>query len=83
MAKGSATSYALDCCLSHSSPARSSHRLRARAASAWPVPGRSIAFCPGVPPGQGRIKACMKEHITQLSAPRFDTPLGAVAAGRK
>lgn len=40
-------------------------------------------LCPGVPPGQGRIKACMKQHITQLSAPCFDTLLGAVAAGRE
>jgi hypothetical protein len=35
-------------------------------------------LCPGVPPGQGRIKACMKEHISQLSAPCFDKLLGAV-----
>jgi hypothetical protein len=35
-------------------------------------------LCPGVPPGHGRIKACMKEHISQLSAPCFDTLLGAV-----
>jgi hypothetical protein len=26
-------------------------------------------FCGQVPPGQGRIKACMKEHIRQLSEP--------------
>jgi chemotaxis protein MotB len=35
-------------------------------------------LCPGVPPGQGRLKACMKEHISQLSAPCFDKLLGAV-----
>jgi chemotaxis protein MotB len=35
-------------------------------------------LCPGVPPGQGRIKACMKEHFSQLSAPCFDTLLSAV-----
>jgi hypothetical protein len=35
-------------------------------------------LCPGVPPGHGRIKACMKEHISQLSAPCFDKLLGAV-----
>ncbi len=40
-------------------------------------------LCPGVPPGEGRIKACMKAHITQLSAPCFDALLGAVAAGRE
>ena len=26
-------------------------------------------FCSQVPPGQGRIKACMKEHLQQLSEP--------------
>jgi outer membrane protein OmpA-like peptidoglycan-associated protein len=35
-------------------------------------------LCPGVPPGQGRIKACMKEHVSQLSTPCFDKLLGAV-----
>ena len=40
-------------------------------------------LCPGVPPGEGRIKACMKEHITQVSAPCFDTLLGAVAASKE
>ncbi len=26
-------------------------------------------FCSQVPPGQGRVKACMKEHIHELSEP--------------
>jgi hypothetical protein len=26
-------------------------------------------FCGQVPPGQGRIKACMKEHLPELSEP--------------
>ena len=26
-------------------------------------------FCSDVPPGQGRIKACMKAHIAELSEP--------------
>jgi hypothetical protein len=26
-------------------------------------------FCSRVPPGQGRIKACMKEHLPELSEP--------------
>jgi hypothetical protein len=26
-------------------------------------------FCGDVPPGQGRIKACMKAHIQELSEP--------------
>jgi hypothetical protein len=26
-------------------------------------------FCGNVPPGQGRIKACMKEHVRELSEP--------------
>ena len=37
----------------------------------------------GVPPGQGRIKACMKAHVTELSAPCFDAIMGAVAAGKE
>jgi hypothetical protein len=36
-------------------------------------------LCPGVPPGQGRLTACMKEHVSRLSAPCFDTLLGAVS----
>lgn len=36
-------------------------------------------LCPGVPPGGGRIKACMKAHVSQLSAPCFDTLMSAVA----
>jgi hypothetical protein len=26
-------------------------------------------FCSQVPPGQGRVKACMKDHIQELSEP--------------
>lgn len=40
-------------------------------------------LCKGVPPGEGRIKACIKAHITELSAPCFDTLLGALAAGKE
>jgi OmpA family len=36
-------------------------------------------FCPGVPPGQGRIKACMKAHMSELSPSCFDTLSAAVA----
>jgi hypothetical protein len=36
-------------------------------------------LCPGVPPGEGRLKGCLKEHISQLSAPCFDKLLGAVS----
>ena len=35
-------------------------------------------LCPGVPPGQGRIKACIKENISQVSGPCFDKLLSAV-----
>ncbi len=46
--------------------------------------GRDIErLCPGVPPGEGRIKACMKAHVTDLSAPCFDALLGAVAAEKE
>ena len=40
-------------------------------------------LCPGVPPGEGRIKACMKEHVSQLSAPCFDTLMAAAAAKKE
>jgi hypothetical protein len=36
-----------------------------------------------VPPGEGRIKACMKAHVTDLSAPCFDALLGAVASEKE
>jgi hypothetical protein len=37
-------------------------------------------FCAGVPPRQGEIKACMKAHLTELSAGCFDAVMGAIAA---
>jgi hypothetical protein len=40
-------------------------------------------LCAGVPPGEGRIKACIKAHITELSAPCFDTLLRAVASQKE
>ena len=40
-------------------------------------------LCAGVPPGEGRIKACMKAHVTDLSAPCFDALLGAVASEKE
>lgn len=40
-------------------------------------------LCAGVPPGEGRIKACIKAHITELSAPCFDTLLQAVASEKE
>jgi hypothetical protein len=40
-------------------------------------------LCAGVPPGEGRIKACIKAHITELSAPCFDKLLGAVASEKE
>jgi hypothetical protein len=40
-------------------------------------------LCPGVPPGQGRIKACIKAHVMELSAPCFDAILGAVSSQKE
>jgi hypothetical protein len=40
-------------------------------------------LCPGVPPGEGRIKACMKAHVSQLSASCFDTLMAAAAAKKE
>ena len=63
--------------------------LTTAAAAQEPVPtGKEIAracgndvdrLCPGVPPGGGRLKACMKEHVSQLSAPCFDTLMNAIS----
>jgi outer membrane protein OmpA-like peptidoglycan-associated protein len=36
-------------------------------------------LCPGVPPGDGRIKACMKAHASELSAGCFDTLMAAMS----
>jgi hypothetical protein len=40
-------------------------------------------LCYGVPPGEGRIKACMRAHMRELSAPCFDAILGAIAAEKE
>lgn len=40
-------------------------------------------LCPGVPPGEGRIKACMKANVSQLSASCFDTLMAAAAAKKE
>jgi hypothetical protein len=40
-------------------------------------------LCPGVPPGQGRIKACMRAHVSELSAQCFDTLMAAAAAKKE
>jgi hypothetical protein len=40
-------------------------------------------LCAGVPPGEGRIKACMKAHVMELSAPCFDTLLKAVTSEKE
>ena len=37
-------------------------------------------FCSGVPPRQGMVKACMKSHVSELSAGCFDAVMGAIAA---
>ena len=36
-------------------------------------------FCPGVPPGEGRIRACMKTHASELSIGCFDTLMAAMS----
>jgi len=40
-------------------------------------------LCLGVVPGEGRIKACIKEKLTQLSPPCFDALLTAIAAEKE
>jgi hypothetical protein len=56
---------------------------QSRMAIARACAGDIERLCPGVPPGEGRIKACMKAHISQVSAPCFDALLGAIAAGKE
>jgi chemotaxis protein MotB len=36
-------------------------------------------LCPGVPPGEGRLKACMRAHASELSAGCFDTLMAAMS----
>jgi outer membrane protein OmpA-like peptidoglycan-associated protein len=36
-------------------------------------------LCPGVQPGEGHIKACMKAHASELSAGCFDTLMAAMS----
>lgn len=40
-------------------------------------------LCAGVPPGEGRIKECMRAHLSELSAPCLDAILGAISAGKE
>ncbi len=72
-------------CASFTAPALGSHAALAQPAHMVTVQEIAHAcasdidrLCPGVPPGQGRIKACMKAHMTELSAPGFGTLLSAV-----
>ena len=39
-------------------------------------------FCAGVQPGEGRIKACIKSHLTELSPTCQDTVLTAAVTGK-
>jgi outer membrane protein OmpA-like peptidoglycan-associated protein len=36
-------------------------------------------LCPGIPPGEGRLKACMRAHASQLSGGCFDTLMAAMS----
>ena len=40
-------------------------------------------LCAGVAPGDGRIKACVKDKLTQMSPKCFDTIIGAIAANKE
>ena len=40
-------------------------------------------LCAGIVPGGGRIKACVKENLTQLSPQCFDAIVGAIAAHKE
>ena len=82
MAKG--TGLALGAALLLASPAAMAQSKPQEAKTIAHACGGDIdRLCPGVPPGEGRIRACMKAHVTELSAPCFDTLMGAVAAERE
>jgi outer membrane protein OmpA-like peptidoglycan-associated protein len=53
--------------------------IPSRAELARACGGDIARFCSSVLPGEGHIKACMKEHAMQLSAGCFDALLGAAA----
>ena len=53
-----------------SAPAAMAQRVNPAARAVLGACKTDIArFCSQVPPGQGRIKACMKEHLPELSEP--------------
>jgi hypothetical protein len=53
-----------------SAPAAMAQRVNPAARAVLGACKPDIArFCSQVPPGQGRIKACMKEHLPELSEP--------------
>jgi hypothetical protein len=53
-----------------SAPAAMAQRVNPAARAALGACKPDIAnFCSQVPPGQGRVKACMKEHVHELSEP--------------
>ncbi len=40
-------------------------------------------LCGGIKPGDGRIKACVKDKLTQMSPPCFDALVGAIVANKE
>ena len=50
---------------------------------AGPAPGTWSGSGGGVAQGEGRIKACVKAHVMELSAPCFDAILAAVASEKE
>ena len=53
-----------------SAPAAMAQRVNPAARAALGACKPDIAnLCGQVPPGQGRVKACMKEHLPELSEP--------------
>jgi hypothetical protein len=50
--------------------------------SGKPCAGDIKSLCAGIQPGQGRIKACMKSHLTNLSPTCEDRVLTVAVAGK-
>jgi len=82
MAKGTGLALGVALLVSSAAMAQAATPQAGKEALAKACAGDVKRLCPGVPPGEGRIKACMKAHASKLSAPCFDVVLG-VAASRK
>ena len=83
MAKGTGLALGVALLVSSAAMAQAATPQAGKEALAKACAGDVKRLCPGVPPGEGRIKACVKAHVMELSAPCFDAILGAVASEKE